>query len=348
MDQVAAFRVQGAGLRRARLADVRRAADPRGRRPRGRRAGAGRAPGPRGRPGPVGAGAAAARVRAPPRPGAPRRCAGGLLPLGRRHLGARRRLGGVPRRCSRSSPTRSRSGWTGPRRPTRSAAPRALYGGLLHLPRDLPVRLSEIGCSAGLNLRADRFAYVDDDRPTVRRPTTPTSCSTPPGRAGPSTRGRRCTSWSGSAATSTPSTRRPPRAGSLLTAYVWPDQRARLERLRGALRAAAATPVEVRRQDAAVLRRRPRPARRHHDRPVALGDVAVPPRRRPAGCARAPRPARLRRHGDRGGSPTCGRSPPAYRERSTSSWSGCAPGRAARTGSSASRLRTVSPPRGSD
>jgi hypothetical protein len=38
----------------------------------------------------------------------------------------------------------------------------ALFGGLLHLPLDLPVRLHEIGSSAGLNLRADRFGYVDD------------------------------------------------------------------------------------------------------------------------------------------------------------------------------------------
>ena len=35
-----------------------------------------------------------------------------------------------------------------------------------------------------------------------------------------------------------------------LTAYVWPDQTARLERLRGAFALAAQTPVEVRRQDA--------------------------------------------------------------------------------------------------
>src|SRR5690349_15899290 len=38
----------------------------------------------------------------------------------------------------------------------------ALYGGLLQLPGGLPVRLAEIGSSGGLNLRADRFAYLDD------------------------------------------------------------------------------------------------------------------------------------------------------------------------------------------
>lgn len=35
----------------------------------------------------------------------------------------------------------------------------ALYAGLVSLPWDLPVRLVELGCSAGLNLRADRFGF---------------------------------------------------------------------------------------------------------------------------------------------------------------------------------------------
>ena len=40
----------------------------------------------------------------------------------------------------------------------------ALVGGLLHLPPEdrLPLRLVEIGASAGLNLLADRFHLVDD------------------------------------------------------------------------------------------------------------------------------------------------------------------------------------------
>jgi hypothetical protein len=125
----------------------------------------------------------------------------------------------------------------------------ALYGGLLQLPGDLPVRLLEIGSSAGLNLRADRFCYVDrdgrqygergsevvldpawvgrhlDDRPVAPvverlgsdvRPIDPT---TPEGRL-------------------------------MLSAYVWPDQLTRFERLRAALRVAEEVPAEVRAEDA--------------------------------------------------------------------------------------------------
>ena len=47
------------------------------------------------------------------------------------------------------------------------AAPAVLIGGLLHLlhrlPRPRPVRLWEIGASAGLNLRADHACVTDGD-----------------------------------------------------------------------------------------------------------------------------------------------------------------------------------------
>jgi hypothetical protein len=125
----------------------------------------------------------------------------------------------------------------------------ALYGGLLHLPRDLPVRVAEIGSSAGLNLRADRFAHVDD---TGRR-FGPDDAEVV---LEPAWRGRALDPWPGLEVVE--------RLGSdlhpvdptttegrlVLTAYVWPDQVARLERLRAAFRTAARFPVEVRRQDA--------------------------------------------------------------------------------------------------
>jgi hypothetical protein len=125
----------------------------------------------------------------------------------------------------------------------------ALYGGLLHLPRDLPARLVEIGSSAGLNLRADRFAHVD----AAGRRFGPTDAEVV---LDPAWRGRALEPW--------PDLRVVERLGSdlhpvdpattegrlSLTAYVWPDQRARLERLRAAFRTAERHPVDVARQDA--------------------------------------------------------------------------------------------------
>ena len=125
----------------------------------------------------------------------------------------------------------------------------ALYGGLLHLPRDLPVRLTEIGSSAGLNLHADRFAYLDQDGHRFGAPDADVVLEA-------AWQGRRLDAW--------PDLTVVERVGSDLrpldptttegrlriTAYVWPDQRARLERLRAAFRTAGRHRVEVRAQDA--------------------------------------------------------------------------------------------------
>ena len=128
----------------------------------------------------------------------------------------------------------------------------ALYGGLLQLSqeRPLPVRLFEIGSSAGLNLRADRFGYVDGTGTVFGDDSSPV-------RLEPAWRGRTLDPDPGLRVVERlgcdvrpvdPSTTE---GRTLLTAYVWPDQRARLERLRGALRVADTVPAEVRRQDAA-------------------------------------------------------------------------------------------------
>lgn len=125
----------------------------------------------------------------------------------------------------------------------------ALYGALLQGPRDLPVRLTEIGASAGLNLRADRFGYLAAGRVL--------------GDA--ASRVRLDPAWAGRALEPWPDLRVVERAGcdthpvdagtttgrTLLTAYVWADQGERLERLRAALSVAARVPVALRRQDAA-------------------------------------------------------------------------------------------------
>jgi hypothetical protein len=128
----------------------------------------------------------------------------------------------------------------------------ALMGGLLHLSEDErgPVRLFEIGSSGGLNLLADRFTYVDTEgtvfgagrSPVQLRPAWRAS----PLRAWPDLRVREaagCDLAPVDVATT---------EGRLaLTAYVWPDQRHRLERLRGALQLAQPSPPVVRRQGAA-------------------------------------------------------------------------------------------------
>jgi hypothetical protein len=121
-------------------------------------------------------------------------------------------------------------------------------GGLLHLPTRTPVRLLEIGASGGLNLLADRFRYVDE-RGGVTGPESPVVLDP---------------AWHGPTPEPWPDLAVLERAGCdvrpvdtlstegrlTLTAYVWPDQVARHERLRGALALARQTPPDVRRQGA--------------------------------------------------------------------------------------------------
>jgi hypothetical protein len=127
----------------------------------------------------------------------------------------------------------------------------SLIGGLLHIVDRWPgpLRLFEIGASAGLNLRADRFRVESTDGAGVGPADSPVVLRDP---------------WLG---------RRPPGAGPLqiverrgcdtdpvdpttqegrlrLTSYVWPDQPARLERLRGALQIATQVPAAVVRRSA--------------------------------------------------------------------------------------------------
>lgn len=127
----------------------------------------------------------------------------------------------------------------------------ALVGGLLRVlrPDPMPLRLFELGASAGLNLRAEQFRYVSrsgawgpSDSPVQLQPAW-TGTSTPLGTAMQVVNRRGCdpdpldpTSTEGRL---------------VLTSYVWPDQPRRLERLRGALEIAARVPAEVTRQPAA-------------------------------------------------------------------------------------------------
>jgi hypothetical protein len=115
----------------------------------------------------------------------------------------------------------------------------------------LPLRLLEVGTSAGLNLRWDRyryqadgFAWGPDDSPV--RIDFELRGEWPAGLPEEVEVGSR----QGCDATPVDPTSRD---GALtLLAYVWPDQRQRVERLRRALDLAAGVPVEVDREKAAA------------------------------------------------------------------------------------------------
>jgi hypothetical protein len=125
----------------------------------------------------------------------------------------------------------------------------ALLGGLLHITAQqrLPVRLVEVGASAGLNLRADRFCvlgdtgrYGDPRSPVVLRHGWQ-------GLAPPAGRVEIIERTGGDLAPIDPASRE----GRLrLSAYVWPDQAERLARLRGALVIAGQMPADLRAESA--------------------------------------------------------------------------------------------------
>jgi hypothetical protein len=131
------------------------------------------------------------------------------------------------------------------------AAP--LVGALWHLQsiQALPVRLWEIGASAGLNLLADRFR-VETDGHATGPPDSPVVFRD---------------AWRGAVPSVGPQLEVVERLGCdrhpvdastdggalTLTSYVWPDQTERLDRLRGALAIAREVPVRVIRESAAEL-----------------------------------------------------------------------------------------------
>jgi hypothetical protein len=125
----------------------------------------------------------------------------------------------------------------------------ALIGGLLHVSASaaLPVRLVEVGASAGLNLRADRFcvsgdsgSYGDPRSPVVLRHGWQ-------GAKPPDVQVDVVDRTGGDLAPIDPVT---PLGQLTLTAYIWPDQADRLARLRGALAVAERVPADLRAESA--------------------------------------------------------------------------------------------------
>jgi hypothetical protein len=121
----------------------------------------------------------------------------------------------------------------------------SLVPGFLEVARQtqLPLRLLELGASAGLNLRADRYWYEqggsgwgEPDSPVRFVDLWPDA--TPP-------LGVRATISSRAGCDRDPIDPSRPEAALTLLSYVWPDQHERLQRVRDALAIAAEFPVDV-------------------------------------------------------------------------------------------------------
>ncbi len=128
----------------------------------------------------------------------------------------------------------------------------ALMGGLLHVVDRvrLPVRLLELGSSAGLNLRADQFFYGSDSRSAYGPADSPV-------RFDPAWTGRPVPMSDGGVriverlgCDVSPLDPTTADGELLLLSYIWPDMLERIERLRGAIELARAVPAVLRSQDA--------------------------------------------------------------------------------------------------
>ncbi|HUR51980.1 MAG TPA: DUF2332 domain-containing protein [Mycobacteriales bacterium] len=110
-----------------------------------------------------------------------------------------------------------------------------------------PVRLLEVGASAGLNLRADRFAYeVGDD--VLGDPASPVRLVQPWQGTAPAYRGVEVVERRG--CDPSPLDATSPEGRLTLTSYVWADQVARLDRLKAAIEVAERVPMQVERAGA--------------------------------------------------------------------------------------------------
>ena len=127
--------------------------------------------------------------------------------------------------------------------PGRSAA---LYGGLLWTSERMraPLRVLEIGASAGLNLLADRFAYTVGGE-LLGEPASPVRFEEPwqgAPVADPAAAARRLCVMERRGCDPAPIDVREDGARELLMSYVWPDEPDRLERLQKALAVVTSEP----------------------------------------------------------------------------------------------------------
>lgn len=128
----------------------------------------------------------------------------------------------------------------------------ALAGVLAHVrvTCGLPVRLLEVGASAGLVLRVDGYAYELADRTVLGDPASPVRLTDPWHGAAPPAELPEVVARRGC----DPAPLDPGRTDDrlTLTSYVWADQLARLARLRGAFAVAERVPVVVEPADVAT------------------------------------------------------------------------------------------------
>ena len=139
----------------------------------------------------------------------------------------------------------------------------ALVGGLLRLTErwQLPVRLWEIGASAGLNLQADRFR-ISGSSGAWGDPASPVHLDAAwTGEPLPVDADLRVVERGGCDVSPVDVTTEEGRL--TLTSYVWPDMTARHERLAGAIALARTRPAPVERMDAASYVERLTPASGH-------------------------------------------------------------------------------------
>jgi hypothetical protein len=114
-----------------------------------------------------------------------------------------------------------------------------------------PVRLFEIGASAGLNLRADKFRITGDDGAAYGEPSSPVQMTGGWLGAAPQVQPVEIISRTGCDLAPIDPVSADGRLR--LSAYVWPDQVARFARLRGACDLAAQIPADLRAEPASDL-----------------------------------------------------------------------------------------------